>query len=310
MPEEWPRDFAQELDIYPNFGYAISKLIADSLVHQATQRGIPCKAFRFTKIGGDSDTGRQKVMQNHFFLKFLYYIVGGVMPNLDVPLQLMTVDACAKVSVRVFFDQRANPSDIYNLIAPYNVNELEVADLVEEFGPQLRILSQLSRIVEKFGEDGARQKWLEMSASGPLATVVEELDRTMGPNWWENPSSAFSNENVMEFIRSQFDYGVKIVPYKEYTEHLIADGEDSLIYHWIDFYTSEDSLFYLADKGTLPLQESWNKDQKHFLRWGKVEMLYPNLQEMIESPKDALRRDIQYTVDNAKNIFRHRYHKQ
>lgn len=87
-----------------------------------------------------------------------------------------------------------------------------------------------------------------MSASGPLARVVKELDTTLGENWWENPSSAFKNENVMEFIRSQFGGEMRVVPYEEYVKCLVAHGEDSLIYHWIDFYTSEDSVFNLADK--------------------------------------------------------------
>jgi thioester reductase-like protein len=40
-PETWPNGYVDELDNFPNFGYAISKIIADDLIHQATQRGIP-----------------------------------------------------------------------------------------------------------------------------------------------------------------------------------------------------------------------------------------------------------------------------
>lgn len=60
----------------------------------------------------------------------------------------------------------------------------------------------------------------------------------------------------------------------------------------------------------MPLQPSWNKNQTYFMRWGKIEMLYPNLRDMIEHPWETLRRDIHYTIDNAKDIFRNRYHKQ
>lgn len=114
--ESWPSE--DEVLMFPNSAYSISKLICDRLVEQAVERGVPCKVFRLPQIGGDSVTGGNIQLDSFLMMRCLAYMYIGSMHAQSIPLSLMAVDQCAKLCVDLFF-HAGTRYEMYNLLNPH-----------------------------------------------------------------------------------------------------------------------------------------------------------------------------------------------
>lgn len=138
LSEKWEPTLAPE-KVPSNQGYTISKYIAEQLVKQAVEKGIPCKSFRLPLIAGDSTTGWHDIRGNHAMLRFLTYMKVGALPSIPVPIIQLPVDYCAEVAVRLFFDDNT-PCDVYNIIPRKVVVEQEFPKIAESFGYKVSIV--------------------------------------------------------------------------------------------------------------------------------------------------------------------------
>jgi thioester reductase-like protein len=150
MPETWPG--AEDYNDLPNVGYGISKFICDRLVHQATERGVPCKSLRFPGIAGDSKTGHHTLTDNHLMMRIISYMKMGMMPSLPLPFQLLPVDICASVAAKLFVNDEC-PFDIYNVTNPNCPLEQAFAQVGEELGYPIKVIDY-SSFIKKLEEEG------------------------------------------------------------------------------------------------------------------------------------------------------------
>ncbi len=131
------------------------------------------------------------------------------------------------------------------------------------------------------------------------------LESRFGANWLENPDQIFRNEELNDMLSTMFGFPMTQVPYNDFLSNLLADGNDSLIHTWTEIYDKEFLRKYLQEDQEMPVVAGWDTAgfRENFFSWGKIELLYPNLLEEIETPLEAVRRDIKYVVENATNIF-------
>lgn len=201
LSEEWPRE--GELDGVTDLGYPISKMICDRLVHQAVERGLPAKSFRFGGLIGHSQTGRFRHHNNHIMLRFLCYMKLGAMPSVPLPAFLLPVDIAATTSMKIFFEQDDNlaPSTIYNLCHSHPALEQEFPLLAEAFGYEVEIVDYLE-FVNRFASEG------EDSLLYPFKELYENEDRynslmtfpDVVRKWLENPDSFFRVHKVTRVV--------------------------------------------------------------------------------------------------------------
>ncbi|XP_035710254.1 phenolphthiocerol synthesis polyketide synthase type I Pks15/1 isoform X2 [Folsomia candida] len=128
-----------EIQYIPNSAYLISKRICEVLASQAIERGIPCKVFRITNIGGDSEVGGNIQLDNFLMIRFLAYMYLGFMPAHNVPLCMLPVDLCAEFSMKLFFNEEA-PSGLYNILNPDLDDEREFDEVALELGVTVDVL--------------------------------------------------------------------------------------------------------------------------------------------------------------------------
>lgn len=188
-----------------NLGYVISKHISEQLVHQAVERGLPCKSFRFPLIAGDSRNGRIDVKSSHVGLRLMTYLQLGCMPDTPHPLLILPVDTCADLSLSLFFNEAA-PFDVYNILNPNPSLEQEFVQIASELGFQVDIVT-FSEFIGLLREQG------ENTPLGPFKKLYDEDGAKMAEHYsssflpsikcWFNRESGddfFVSEKVLKFL--------------------------------------------------------------------------------------------------------------
>lgn len=79
--------------------------------------GLPAKIFRFPYVGGDSKMGGNFQTDSFLMLRLFSYMKLGIMPAANIPLNIMPVDQCASLSIKLYFNEFATDG-IYNVMNP------------------------------------------------------------------------------------------------------------------------------------------------------------------------------------------------
>ncbi|XP_035715748.1 phenolphthiocerol synthesis polyketide synthase type I Pks15/1 [Folsomia candida] len=158
--ENWPDEI--EVFLLPQSAYSISKLICDRLAEQAVAAGVPCKVFRLPQIGGDAVRGGNVQLNSFLMTRCLAYLYTGYMHGSSVPLSLMAVDQCAKLSMDLFFNEKAG-YEMFNVLNPHLGDEREFEALAREFGITVTVLDS-SEFVDM---------WKQMDSSDEMVQLVK-----------------------------------------------------------------------------------------------------------------------------------------
>ncbi|XP_021946548.1 phenolphthiocerol synthesis polyketide synthase type I Pks15/1-like [Folsomia candida] len=158
--EGWPAE--EEVAMFPNSAYSISKLICDRLAEQAVAAGVPCKVFRLPQLGGDSVRGGNIQLDSFLMMRFLAYLYIGSMHGVRIPLSLMAVDQCAKLSIDLFFNDKAG-YEMFNVLNPHLGDEREFETLAKEFGVAVQVMDSTDFL----------EKWKKMDSSDEMIQLVK-----------------------------------------------------------------------------------------------------------------------------------------
>lgn len=113
-------------------GYALSKWIAEWLLKQGNDQGIPVNIFRPSWILGHSKTGFCTVGQNHLLLLLKGCIQMGRAPNWETRLNIMPVDYISRIIVQASLTK--GYGHVFNL---NNHHEIAWRELILWFNKQL-----------------------------------------------------------------------------------------------------------------------------------------------------------------------------
>ncbi|CAL8085190.1 unnamed protein product [Orchesella dallaii] len=207
LTEDWPE--VGDYDNVGTFSYQISKFVGDVLVKEAVKRGIPCRVFRFPLLSGESETGQCEPSTNHALLRFMFMLKKGIMASLPWPLIMLPVDVCAKATIRIFFDERAPQSDIYNVgIAKPDV-EQEFVNVAAKLGYKVDLV-EFSEFVKILKDTENNDKTLTQER--PLLNMFLEMysdeDFILGMyantavlhRWLEGCPNVFRNRKMETFL--------------------------------------------------------------------------------------------------------------
>ncbi|CAL8084937.1 unnamed protein product [Orchesella dallaii] len=161
LSENWPQ--IEEFEKVTTYAYPITKFVGDVLMKQAAERGIPCKVFRFPLIVGDSKTGRCSMENNHAMLRHMFIMKNGIIPCNPLPYNTLPVDVCADVSVKLFFNEKANISDLYNITHAHPDADQEFVEVAQKFGHKVEIV-EFSEFNKKIQESELQDSALSLFA--------------------------------------------------------------------------------------------------------------------------------------------------
>nr|UZH23223.1 MxcG [myxobacterium MSr12020] len=120
-------------------GYKQSKWIAERLVQQAGERGLPVAVYRLGRVVGAPETGIVNE-QDLVFRVLLAGIPAGVLPDLDVSETWTPVDYVGRAIVELSLGRPA-PGTVYNLAPAPEVRLREVFRWVREYGYAVETLA-------------------------------------------------------------------------------------------------------------------------------------------------------------------------
>ncbi|XP_021946582.1 phenolphthiocerol synthesis polyketide synthase type I Pks15/1-like [Folsomia candida] len=225
--ESWPAE--EEVAMFPNSAYSISKLICDRLAEQAVAAGVPCKVFRLPQLGGDSVRGGNIQLDSFLMMRFLAYLYIGSMHGVRIPLSLMAVDQCAKISIDLFFNDKAG-YEMFNVLNPHLGDEREFETLAKEFGVAVQVLDSTDFL----------EKWKKMDSNDEMiqlvkfATSQEELlklrDQKMPYyiSWLNGNQNIFFSKKVASLMPEE--YPNCITPSWEVLRHDLRHAKDTGIF--------------------------------------------------------------------------------
>jgi len=154
----------------PFGGYAQSKWVAEKLVEQAGERGIPYAIYRPGLVSGHSVSGAWNTDNLISSMTRACVLLGSV-PNLDVMVNIVPVDFVSGAIVHLSKDQK-NLGKVYHLDNPEPLHFNKLADWMAEQGFNARKVSfdewrvELIRQIPHLPSDG----W------EPYLPLVEEVD--------------------------------------------------------------------------------------------------------------------------------------
>ncbi len=135
----WPEADAPERYEGPEVGYFQSKWVAERLVVQARNRGLPATIYRPSMVAGDrwTGTGSSTDMLGSMFRTLIEM---GVAPDSDDPLDIVPVGYVAAAMVRL--SMRPDPSaSVFHLANPDPARFSDVIRWIGEAGHPLRLVS-------------------------------------------------------------------------------------------------------------------------------------------------------------------------
>ncbi|XP_035711804.1 polyketide synthase HetM-like [Folsomia candida] len=312
-PETFPKD--GDFDEAPSHGYGITKFIVDRLVCQAVERGLPVKSFRFPLICGDSMTGRKTNLGvDHFFLEFIYFVMKCTIPDIILPLHLLPVDVAVRVTLKLFFDENV-PSGMFNITNPHARNFTDVGMLSEEFGRILRLAEIFYKNLDNVGNSLGRHDVFRIMSNFARNEGVDQEEILYilqhGDFNGEITCQEILNEpNIRTLLRKGLDTPFSKVPHDDFVAQMQREGNGSVLYKWLDYYSRDDAPTRHMANGTLPLYSKWVENMESFqlATCAKMRQYIPNVEELIPDPLETIRTDLQYAIDNIDsslgNLFR------
>jgi len=137
-----PRRIDENVDMLPfirgiHMGYAQAKCVAEALVRQAGDRGLPVAIYRPALISGDSRTGRSNNFD--FVSRFIKGCIEmGTAPDLDWLLDCCPVDFAASSIVKL--SRNCDSNAVFHLINPHGRYWQECILWINLFGYPVRVI--------------------------------------------------------------------------------------------------------------------------------------------------------------------------
>ena len=103
--------------ILGGYGYAQTKWVAERLLAQAQQRGLPARIYRPGFIGGRSDNGVWRADRDHLRQMILGCLQMGHAPDSDAQLDLLPVDFLSALIVKISLCEQV-PGRVFNCSHP------------------------------------------------------------------------------------------------------------------------------------------------------------------------------------------------
>jgi thioester reductase-like protein len=200
LEEDWPA--MDEFDNILYEGYATSKFICDLLMKQALERGIPVKVFRFPLITGHSKTGEfSSITGNHTMCRLLHFLKHGITISDSYPLQLIPVDICAKLAVRLFFHPKS-PVGVYNVTNPINRSETEIGFIARALNFNKKTVKPVS--YEEFAKTVLEDKCSPIHGFRELYREKEWMtyyfnEKPAIQKWLKNPDNYMTSRLMVAF---------------------------------------------------------------------------------------------------------------
>lgn len=120
-------------------GFALSKWVAERLLVEITQRGVPVVIYRTGNIGGWSEQGVANV--NDTLLMLLKGCIQlGVAPLLHEQITFLPVDFIAR-AITTFALKTPMNTAIYHVTHPVGINWLDLVEWINQYGYKLQVIS-------------------------------------------------------------------------------------------------------------------------------------------------------------------------
>lgn len=207
LSEDWVNLKAAEPFLKVNPGYPLSKMVAEVLLQQAVERGIPAKAFRFGVISGDSRSGRCDFEGNHALLRCMAYLRLGCMPEVPTPYPSMPVDHCSSLSLSVFFNELA-ANDVYNICTRKFGVEQVLIEIAKDYNVNVQAVS-VDEFLEKLNgepDDSPLAPFKELYEKGAMSQVFEGLSKPgLKENYFLNPLEFFICRKLLKLYPNYED---------------------------------------------------------------------------------------------------------
>ncbi|MCP3099470.1 myxochelin non-ribosomal peptide synthetase MxcG [Myxococcus sp. K15C18031901] len=132
-------------------GYQQSKWVAERLVQQASERGLPVAVYRLGRVVGATDTAIVNP-QDLVWRILLAGVPAGALPQLDVGETWTPVDYVARALVRLMGNAR--PGDVFNVTPVPDVRLPDLFRWVREYGYPVELLpvpAWRARVAERAG---------------------------------------------------------------------------------------------------------------------------------------------------------------
>jgi amino acid adenylation domain-containing protein/thioester reductase-like protein len=207
-------------------GYVESKWVAEALLRNAAEAGLPVAVYRAADISGDRETGAWNTATEMCAMK-RFIVDTGTSPVAELPLDYTPVD-CFAAAVAHIAGRRLPAGEVYHLTNPGKVNVAVLTDRLRAHGHTIR--------------DVPWSEWLDQV----VRIAVEQPDHPMTPfaplfidrcstgvmsvaeMYLETTFPVFTRDNVDEALR---DSGIRIPP---------VDGE--MLDRYIRYLTDIDFL--------------------------------------------------------------------
>jgi len=168
-------------------GYSQSKWVGDTLARQAQARGLPVSIYRLSSVTGDRMNGICNDTDLIWRLVRLYVELG-VIPDLDILLNMTPADDVARAIVRLA-GREASGESVYHLMNSEPLHVQEVPRIFHRLGLRLELVS-LDRWM-----DIARRR-LEETQDDDLAAVLSILSKEDTSRSHPEITSDFTQEHL------------------------------------------------------------------------------------------------------------------
>jgi thioester reductase-like protein len=122
-------------------GYLQSKFVAEKLIFQAIERGVPCRVFRLGQITGDSKTGVQHADKDHMMLELKACVQMGLAPDWTDGRSFVPSDIAASIIGTIGLQNHAQ-NGAYNINNPHLVNWLEITAALNRFDHKVEVITE------------------------------------------------------------------------------------------------------------------------------------------------------------------------
>ncbi|MFJ7192486.1 non-ribosomal peptide synthetase family protein [Streptomyces bacillaris] len=222
VTERTPADHVDHLSV----GYVESKWVAELLLRNAAEAGLPVAVHRAADISGDQETGAWNTATEMCAMK-RFIVDTGTSPVAELPLDYTPVD-CFAAAVAHIARHRLPTGEVYHLTNPGKVNVSVLTDRLRAHGHTIRDVSW-SEWLDEVVRIAVEQPDHPMTPFAPLF-----IDRcstgvmSVAEMYLETTFPVFTRDNVDEALRGS---GIEIPP---------VDGE--MLDRYIRYLTSVDFL--------------------------------------------------------------------
>jgi len=195
VDEDTPLAHADHLSV----GYVESKWVAEQLLLQAAQQGLPVAIYRAADISGDRVHGAWNIATEMCAMK-KFVVDTGKAPIAELPLDYTPVDVFAAAVAHIAATSLPR-GDVYHLTNPGKVNISELADRLRAYGHEIREVSW-TEWVDEMVRIAVEQPDHPMTPFAPLF-----IDRcatgqmSVAEMYLEDTFPEFSRTNVVTALR-------------------------------------------------------------------------------------------------------------